>query len=312
MDLDAQIDWLMQGDVSVAWQTARDLLDEDRPNLRARIATEGWGKAYLDARNPDGFWGERFYFPRWTCTHYVLLELQVMGFPPDHPDIARVVAQVLDTHIARDGGLGDSMNCNKSDVCVTGMFLNYAAYFGADAVGLQTLIDFLLSMHMPDGGFNCSLNRSGATHSSMHSTTSVLEGFWAYENGGYSYRLAEVQQAAAAARRFILQHRFFKSDRTGRVISKNFLQLPYPARWRYNILRGLDHFRAAGQPYDPAMDDALDALMARQRPDGLWPRMAVITGKVFFTMEPPRGPSRWNTLLALRVLRAYSRDEITA
>jgi len=76
--------------------------------------------------------------------------------------------------------------------------LNYASYFGASATGLQTLIDFLLSMHMPDGGFNCSLNRAGATHSSLHSTTSVLEGFWAYESHGYSYRLAEVQQAAKA------------------------------------------------------------------------------------------------------------------
>ena len=89
------------------------------------------------------------------------------------------------------------------------------------------------------------------------------------------------------------------------MINKDFLKIPYPPRWRYNTLRGLDHFRTAGQPYDPAMDDALDALIARQRPDGLWPRMAMIPGKVFFTMEPPRGPSRWNTLLALRVLKAY-------
>ncbi len=307
MEDDVHIKWLMQGDVSIAWQAARDLLGENRPDLRSRIATEGWGKAFLAARNADGFWGERFYAPRWACTHYVLLELQAMGFPPEHPEIRAIVAQILDTHIARDGGLGESVNGLKSDVCINGMFLNYASYFGARANGLRSVIDFLLSMHMPDGGFNCSLNRAGATHSSLHSTTSVLEGFWAYESHGYTYRLAEVQQAAQTARAFILQHRFYKSDRTGKVINKDFLKMPYPPRWRYNTLRALDHFRAAGQPYAPEMQDALAALEARRRADGLWPRMAMIPGKVFFTMEPPRGPSRWNTLLALRVLKAYPR-----
>jgi len=88
--------------------------------------------------------------------------------------------------------------------------------------------------------------------------------------------------------------------------------MPYPPRWRYNTLRALDHFRAAGQPYAPEMEDALTALWAHRRADGLWPRMAMISGKVFFTMEPPRGPSRWNTLLAHRVLNAYPRASIAA
>lgn len=122
MEENARNNWLMQGDVSIAWQTARDLQGKSRPDLRARIPFEGWGKAFLEARNPDGFWGDRFYAPRWACTHYVLLELRAMGFPPSHPDIRANVAQILSTHIARDGGLGDAMGCIKSDVCINGMF----------------------------------------------------------------------------------------------------------------------------------------------------------------------------------------------
>lgn len=64
MDENAQIDWLMQGDVSVAWQASRDLLVRDRPDLRARIATEGWGLRLLNARNTHGTWGRGFYLPR--------------------------------------------------------------------------------------------------------------------------------------------------------------------------------------------------------------------------------------------------------
>jgi len=33
--------WLMMGDPAVAYMTARDLLDDDRPDLGACIATEG-------------------------------------------------------------------------------------------------------------------------------------------------------------------------------------------------------------------------------------------------------------------------------
>ena len=311
MKQDSAIAWLLDGDVSVAWQTARDLLGESRPELRARIATEGWGKQLLDARNEKGSWGRGFYVPRWACTHYVLLELRNLGFPPDHPDIRQIVCKVLQTHIADDGGLGHAPKQRKSDTCINGMFLNYASYFAAPIDGLATVVDFLLSVRLNDGGFNCQINRRKVFHSSLHSTVSVLEGFERYETAGYTYRLAEVQQAAVDARGFILQHRLYKSDRTGRTINKDFLTLPYPARWRYNILRALDHFRAAGSPYDPAMDDALDTLLSLQRPDGRWPRAKKLQGAEFFSMEPPRAPSRWNTLLALRVLKAYPRASST-
>jgi len=40
---------------------------------------------------------------------------------------------------------------SKSDVCVNGMFLNYASYFGANETDLKSIIDFLLSLQMKDG-----------------------------------------------------------------------------------------------------------------------------------------------------------------
>jgi len=56
------------------------------------------------------------------------------------------------------------------------MFLNYAAYFKTSEIKLQSIIDSILAELMPDGGFNCWTTRSGAKHSSLHSTISVLEG----------------------------------------------------------------------------------------------------------------------------------------
>ena len=60
------IPWLLAGDVSIQYQTRRDLLDEHRPELRARIAAEGWGARYLACRKRDGSWGRGFYQPKWT------------------------------------------------------------------------------------------------------------------------------------------------------------------------------------------------------------------------------------------------------
>ena len=40
---------------------------------------------------------------------------------------------------------------------------------------------------MKDGTFNCRLNRSGAKHSSMHTTINTLEGIAEYIIQGYGY-----------------------------------------------------------------------------------------------------------------------------
>ncbi|KJS08286.1 MAG: hypothetical protein VR78_18470 [Hoeflea sp. BRH_c9] len=304
LDRDA-VNWLLQGDVAIQYQTYRDLLETDRHDLRARIACEGWGKQLLDKRNPDGSWGLEFYRPKWTSSHYTLLHLKCLAIAQDHPVIRDSIGSILADYRAMDGGIGCARGDRKSDVCVNGMVLNYACYFGASEDNLRSIVDFLLGEHMDDGGFNCQSNRSGAHHSSLHSTLSVLEGIYEYARNGYTYRLGELQQAARQSRAFILLHRFYKSDRTGNIISKRFLNFPYPPRWYYNILRALDHFRTAGAPYDARMQDALDVVAGKRGKNGLWRREAAFPGKEFLVMEPPRGPSRWNTLIALRVLKAY-------
>ena len=306
------ISWLLQGDVAIRYQTHRDLLGADRPDLRSRIAREGWGKQLLARRNPDGSWGLEFYRPKWTSSHYTLLSLKGLAIAPDQPLIMESICRILTDYKATDGGIGCSRGARKSDVCVNGMVLNYTCYFGAPADDLRSIVDFLLSEHMADGGFNCRSNRSGAHHSSLHSTLSVLEGIHEYTENGYLYRLDELQEAALQSSDFILLHRFYKSDRSGDIIDKRFLRFPYPPRWYYNILRALDHFRSAGAPYDGRMQDALDVVEGKRGKTGLWRREAAIPGKEFFVMEPPRGPGRWTTLMALRVLKAYGKAASTS
>ena len=304
----AIIDWLIDGDISIQYQTHRDLLDTHHPDLQARIAMEGWGARFLAARNPDGTWGRGFYQPKWISSHYTLLDLRLLEAPPDHPLIRESIAQIARNNKGIDGGVNPHREPHSlSDVCVNGMFLHYACYFGIAQKYLISVVDYLLDLHMTDGGFNCRVQRSGAHHSSMHTTIAVLEGIHEYASNGYDYRLAELEAAATASREFLLQHRLFKSDRTGEVIHKDFLKLTFPPRWKYNILRALDYFQRADQPWDDRMSDALNVLLSKRRKDGYWPNQAAHPGAVHLTMEQAGQPGRWNTLLALRVLRAYNR-----
>ena len=297
------ITWLLEGDVSVAYQARRDLLDDERPDLRARIATEGWGARFLAARQPNGHWGRGFYQPKWISTHYTLLDLALLGCEAV-PAIEETVARLLAEEKSDDGGLNPARSIAQSDVCVNGMALTYLCRFGAEARELESIVDFLLREHMADGGFNCRSNRSGARHSSVHSTISVLEGIQTYAEHGYVYRLDELQAAAAVGREFLYVHRLFRSDRSGEVIHPSFLKLSYPSRWKYDVLRALDYLRRVDGLGDPRVGDALDVLAKKRRKDGRWTVQAKHAGQVHFDMEKAGKPSRWNTLRALRVVRS--------
>ncbi len=300
------VDWLLQGDVSIQYQVHRDLLGSEKVRLRQRISKEGWGARFLSCRNPDGHWGQRFYQPKWTSTHYTILDLKNLGISPNNKQVRQTLSLILQNLKSPDGGILPIGLDKKSDVCVNGMLLNYAAYFGANEENLKSVIDFLISEHMTDGGFNCYSNsRRGAVHSSLHSTISVVEGIREYARNGYRYRLRALQSAEFKAREFILQHRLFRSDRTGQIIDKKMLMLSFPSRWRYDILRALDYFRLAEVEYDPRMDDAVENLLKKRRADGTWPLQARHPGQTHFEMEKVGRPSRWNTLRALRVLNYF-------
>ena len=89
------ISWLLEGDLSIQYQTHRDLLGIERPDLQERIAKEGWGAQFLSLRKPEGHWGDRFYQPKWISTHYTLLDLKNLAISPEEPQIRGTISQIL-------------------------------------------------------------------------------------------------------------------------------------------------------------------------------------------------------------------------
>lgn len=305
------LDWLLKGDVSVQYQVHRDLLGNDRKDLQVRIAHEGWGKQILSKQQPNGHWGQRFYQPKWISSHYTLLDLRNLNLSSENEKVQETIKMTLATCKADDGGiqLGPSTSAH-SDVCVNGMFLNYASYFQADEQELHPVVDSILREVMPDGGFNCRTTRSGAIHSSLHTTLSVLEGLIEFQKAQFTYRMDELQRVRKSAEEFILIHQLFLSDRTGKVIRKDFLNLPYPSRWKYDILRALDYFQNARSKWDERMNPAIQVLLKKRNKDSIWNVQAKHPGKEHFEMEKAGKPSRWNTLRVLRVLNHFGIEKL--
>jgi hypothetical protein len=154
---------------------------------------------------------------------------------------------------------------------------------------------------MLDGGWNCR-RPNGATHSSVHTTISVLEGLRLCQLNR-SCKQREIKAALRRGREFLLVHHLFRSHRTGAIIKSEFLRFAFPPRWHYDILRALDHFQAVAAARDRRLAESIEIVRSRQREDGRWPLEHVYKGKIHFELERRGEASRWNTLRALRVLK---------
>lgn len=315
---DQVLDWLLLGDPVIRWQTLRDLEGAD-PSVveseRARIAVKGWGAGLLALQQPDGLWAGGLYSPKWISTTYTMLLLRRCGLSPDNEQARASCRLLLDRGFYRDGGINYFRSFKHSETCVTGMILSILAHFRIDDQRVGRLVQHLLEQQMPDGGWNCE-SYKGATHSSLHTTISVLEGLWEYErsrikNPAKPVRddqqsfIREIQEAQAKGREFLLRHRMFRSHRSGEIIDARMTRLSFPPRWRYDVLRALDYFQQCGADTDDRIEDAVGVVLKKRRPDGRWPLQNRHPGRSHFEMEKVGQPSRWNTLRALRVLRWY-------
>ncbi|CAD5265181.1 MULTISPECIES: prenyltransferase/squalene oxidase repeat-containing protein [unclassified Imperialibacter] len=302
------IQWLMEGDVAIQYQVSRDLLGANTRAanaLQKRIESEGWGARFLQKQLVNGHWGQAFYQPKWASTHYTLLDLKTIGLWPLHAQAQRGCELALGMPSGENGGLRCSATSKVSDVCVNGMILNYGSYFLPGHQRLKEVVDYLLKVQMADGGWNCRYLHKDTTHSSLHSTLSVLEGLLEFRKPPEDYRTPEIIQAEQKAVEFLLRHHLYQSHRTGEIIDQRMLRLSFPGRWRYDILRALDHLRNAAVPYEPRMKSALDILKSKRKKDGAWRLQEKHKGNVHFDMEKTGSPSRWNTLRALRVLNWF-------
>ena len=301
------INWLMNSDPSIRWQVQRDLLMEKADvyqKTQQSIIKEGWGKRLLDEQDPNNGWGGGLYGPKWISTHYTLICLARLGLPSTHQSTKDGCQYYLEnTFNEPDGGINIHATYDYSETCVTGMALTFLSHFKLTDSRIPLLVEHLLTQQMSDGGWNCE-SYKGATHSSFHTTISALEGLLSFEkNIDHDPR---IRSAREKAHEFLLQHKLYKSHRTGEVVDQRMTRFPFPPRWFYDVLRALDYFQAANADYDLRFNDAIEVLRKKQTKDGLWLNYRGPSGRVFFDLEPAGKPGQMNTLRALRVMKWWN------
>jgi hypothetical protein len=305
------INWLLDSDPAISWQTMRDLTDTLPAAIakeRARIPREGIGAKILARQERDGSW-RRADKPVWLSSLFTMLLLRATGINGTEPVVESAVARI-ETNLRwndQDGFWelrpaergGNPFFEGEVEPCINGGVLALSAYFGRPT---EKLVRRLISEQLEDGGWNCEAPKS--TRSSFHTTICVLEGMLEHERAAGS-----TPELAAARRRgeeYLLERSLFRRRSTGEIANREFLELAYPPRYHYDILRALDYLRNADVQPDTSISEAVSFIESKRQADGRWLLDRAYDEALALPFDESAGePSRWNTLRALRVLRWY-------
>jgi hypothetical protein len=308
------IQWLLKSDPAIRWQALRDLTGAQTDEFaiaRADVATEGWGVSLLSAQAENGMWSPGNSFPE-LITLRALLMLRDIGLDPASEQARRALTRVRENvtwlMLIPEADISPDINWYSNELfagevepCINGRVVTIGAYFG---INVQPVVERLLGEQMEDGGWNCDQD-TGSRRGSFHTTICVLEGLLEFERatGGSP----AVKAARERGQEYLLERRLLRRLSDGKIIDPDFSQFSYEAGWRYDILRGLDYFRAAATSPDSRMAEAIEIIKSKRDTKGRWALGAVHPNEVIAEPGVTEGkPSRWNTLRAMRVLAWYS------
>jgi hypothetical protein len=262
--VDEVVDWLLASpEPAVAHLARRDLLGEEVTGASHELLAGRIVSTLLDADT------DVHPYKKWQGAHWRLVSLVELGLPPGEERALAGAEQVLGW-LTGDGH-------RRSIPTIDGLVRRCASQEGnalavccrlgrADDPRVQLLARSLIEWQWPDGGWNCDRRATGR-RSSFHES---LPPMW----GLHEYFLATGDTAARdAARRaaeLFLEHRLFRSLRTGDVIKEGWLVPHYPPYWHYEVPQALLILGRMGLIRDPRADEAVDVLLSRRRSDGTW------------------------------------------
>jgi len=178
---------------------------------------------------------------------------------------------------------------------------------------VRKALEWLVKIQNKDGGWLCPYWRAHVKdkHGCFYGTICPLEAFSEVPRKNLT---KEMEQAIERGAEFLLMHRLFKADHHNyNVIKQSWLKLGFPWFYGYNILRGLDVLTKLGYVEDERLSDAVQVLLQKRRSDGTWILESAPVGRMQTNIEVKGKPSKWITLIALRVLERLhklDRDEL--
>jgi hypothetical protein len=204
-------------------------------------------------------------YKKWQGAHWRLVSLVELEIPAGEPRAVAAAETVLAwlTGHGHRAGIPTIDGLTRRCASQEGNALAVCCRLGLrDDPRVELLARSLVEWQWPDGGWNCDRRASGR-RSSFNESLAPMWGLW-------EYGAPWAREAALRTAELFLEHRLFRSLRTGEPIHEKWLVPHYPPYWHYDVPQALLILRRMGKLDDPRAQDALDLLRARRAPDGLW------------------------------------------
>ncbi len=308
--------WLLQGEPWVRYQTLVDLLDSnenDKEVIKAKkeISEHPLIKKIFQKQSRDGYWGvpkDIFtWWPRKDTTFWLLPILADFGFTKRNKKVAKACEYVFGLQL-ESGGF-NSFTLGKPADCHTAILVEPLAKMGfSNDPRLERAYHWLVSRQRQDGGWWCKdtaqIGGPREKESSCAFATTFVLGAMAQNP---SLKKSKVAKRGVE---FLLQC----WENRGKIryaghdsqIGTGWEKLKYPFT-DYRILRSLDTLsQLEFAKKDQRFKEMVDMLTSKQDPNGRFIPESIHLIWSDFDFGQKEKPSRWITLLALRVLRRFS------
>lgn len=336
---EALLQWLLEREnPSVRYFTLRDMLgrEERDPEVQATEVSIPESKIIrkiFAAQESKGYWEEPWnpYHPKYKSSYWTIMTLGQLGIDRRDAHIKKACEYIFQFQLDEGSfssytykralqeyesyrARGKKLSPKKKWVSQLIFEHQYSCLTGNMAAALMRLgyhndsrvkkaLVWLMKVQNDDGGWLCPYWPAHIKdkHGCFYGTICPLEAFSEVPRKNLTSGMEKTIKKGAA---FLLMHHLFRADHHNyQVINKSWLQLGFPWFYGYNILRGLDVLTKLGYAGDKRLGDAVAVLMQKRRHDGKWILEAAPTGRMHVNLEAKGKPSKWITLIALRVLK---------
>lgn len=333
------INWLLEeANPSVRYFTLRDILGKSKndPQVRAAkrvIPESSLMKKIFSKQNPMGYWEEAAnpYHPKYKASYWQIMILGQLGMDKTNEKVRNACEYIFQFQSGEGGFSSQTKETALKEYewllkkgrklpsrgewvssivfehqysCLTGNMAAALIRIGyADDSKVKKALEWLVKIQNKDGGWLCPYWRAHVRdkHGCFYGTICPLE---AFSEAPKAILTREMKQTIERGAEFLLMHHLFKADHHDlKVINRSWLKLGFPWFYGYNILRGLDVLTKLGFVKDERLNDAIQILMQKQQKNGAWLLESAPIGRMHANIEPKGKPSKWITLIALKILK---------
>lgn len=318
-------DWLLDGEEpGVRAAALTELLDRPRDDAdvlasRRAVMTSDVVRRIMAAQLDDGHWGsaDRFYRDKYRGTVWQLIVLASLGADGADDGVRAGCEAVLrDGQHAASGGFGydrsrSAGGAQPSTVipCLTGNLAWALVRLGMiDDARVQAALNWIATYQRfdTDGpaprGWPYEREPCWGRHTCHMGAVKALKALAEVPAGS---RTSAMQETIDAGVDYLLRHHVHKRCHDPSVVARpGWLRFGYPLMYQTDVLEVLGILAALGV-HDDRMAEAVDAVVVKADDAGRLRLESTFNDRMVARVEVKGRQSRWLTLEALRVLRAW-------